>query len=190
MDPEPGADAAAMAAAMGFSTFGAQDRPQKKRRYNPAVDAATFVEQNSRGPRAATTGSNSTPLGKHVGASKVEELGNGDEINLEDEDEGENQLESVKDAISQDDSTEVVSHTASVPGLPARPAPGTGFVGSLPHGSGGRENVSKPQSSKIWYEGYYDSTSNENPWERLEKIMGLGTKGSWIPRQTHTVPSV
>lgn len=187
MDPEPDADAAAMAAAMGFSTFGAQDRPQKKRRYNPAVDAATSVAQSSRGPKAATTGSNSTPLGKHTGASRGEERPNGDEINLEDE--GEDELGSAQDTIAQDDSKEELSHTAPSHGLPARPAPGTGFVGSLPHGRGRQENVSKPQSSKIWYEGYYDNTSNENPWERLEKTMGVEAKGSWVARQTQPVPS-
>ncbi len=64
------ADAAAMAEAMGFSSFGAQ--PNKRRKFNPGADAfvasaptATSVIQTSSNliGGAVASGSNSTPLG-------------------------------------------------------------------------------------------------------------------------------
>ena len=65
------ADAAAMAEAMGFSSFGSQ-APNKRRRFNPATDAvvanastATSASQVSSkaGGGPMSSGSNSTPLG-------------------------------------------------------------------------------------------------------------------------------
>ena len=37
-----------------------------------------------------------------------------------------------------------------------------------------------PARSKQWWTDYYDRSSNENPWERLEKARGLEPVGSWI----------
>jgi hypothetical protein len=37
-----------------------------------------------------------------------------------------------------------------------------------------------PDRSKQWWTDYYDRSSNENPWERLEKARGLEPVGSWI----------
>ncbi|KAI1155283.1 hypothetical protein F4825DRAFT_447626 [Nemania diffusa] len=81
--------AAAMAAAMGFSSFGAQ-KPNKRRKFNPSTDA--FVDSIS--PEASTlpfhgyadnhittTGSNTIPLGRRRQAA------NTDEIDLDDEDD-------------------------------------------------------------------------------------------------------
>ncbi|KAK9446015.1 hypothetical protein VB005_01129 [Metarhizium brunneum] len=185
MDPGADADAADMAAAMGFSTFGAQDRPQKKRRYNPAVDTVTSVAQPAPGAQAAPTGSNSTPLGSHGSVSKGEpgDQANADEINLDDE-------EGQDESILQKRSGETAPQAPPLHhGLPARPAPGTGFVGS-PAQFPGRHGASQAGGSRVWYEGYYDSTSNENPWERLERRMGLESMGTWVARQAHPAPSV
>ncbi|KAJ2970546.1 hypothetical protein NUW58_g9662 [Xylaria curta] len=70
-------DAAAMAAAMGFSSFGAQ-KPNKRRKFNPSTDAfiaptslpASMSASNSTLPfhrysdnQVATAGSNTVPLG-------------------------------------------------------------------------------------------------------------------------------
>ncbi|WYZ37176.1 hypothetical protein EsH8_II_000682 [Colletotrichum jinshuiense] len=36
---------------------------------------------------------------------------------------------------------------------------------------------------KPWWEGYYDPTFNENPWDRLEKKAGVKSRGTWVPRR-------
>jgi hypothetical protein len=84
---------------------------------------------------------------------------NVDEIDLEDE--GEN-------PTTEDGNPRPVTQAQVRPAsLPQRPAPFTS--------GGGAE-------SRVWYEGYYDHLSNENPWDRLEKAKGLEAKGSWVPR--------
>ncbi|KAI1750203.1 hypothetical protein F4782DRAFT_256780 [Xylaria castorea] len=87
MDNSEDDDAAAMAAAMGFSSFGAQ-KPNKRRKFNPSTDA--FVAPKSPSDPhfyehadnyITTTGSNMVPLG--IRKKNIEE------IDLEgDEDEG------------------------------------------------------------------------------------------------------
>ncbi|TWU78876.1 hypothetical protein ED733_007698 [Metarhizium rileyi] len=178
MDPEADADAAAaMAAAMGFSTFGAQDRPQKKRRYNAAVDAATSAPQPPTGSRATPTGSNLTPLGDQ-GLTSSKKPGNQANTEANDENEDEPSEESAPPQPSP-------NH-----GLPARPAPGMGFGKPPPARLQSHQHTSPAESSGVWYEGYYDNTSNENPWERLEKDMGLETKGTWVSKQAHPAQGV
>ncbi|KAK0741640.1 hypothetical protein B0T21DRAFT_432773 [Apiosordaria backusii] len=46
---------------------------------------------------------------------------------------------------------------------------------------GGRGGVHNPN----WYLGYYDSRSNENPWELLEKKNGLEPVGTWLERKPY-----
>ncbi|KAG6085363.1 hypothetical protein E4U16_006181 [Claviceps sp. LM84 group G4] len=164
-DPDNDAEAAAMAQAMGFSSFGAQDRPSKKRRYNSATDA-----------RVSVTGSNSTPLG--VPSAKIPT--NTEEIDLQDEEENEGKIE-----VEGDNTTPLQkSSQGSLPpppaGLPARPAPGMGFVGSSTSRPGGPP--AQRQHEEHRQKEYYDWSVNENPWERLEKAMGLETDGDWVPR--------
>ncbi|KAG6008510.1 hypothetical protein E4U21_004350 [Claviceps maximensis] len=180
MDSDADADAVAMAQAMGFSSFGAQDRPLKKRRYNAAAGSISSAEKASQ-PQA--TGSNTTPLA----APSAKTSTNAEEIDLHDDDE---------DNDDDDDATPQqagrASKQATPSGLPARPAPGTGFVGGVSsekHGHAARFRPGKPaqtQHNELWYVDYYDSTSNENPWERLEKAMGLETKGLWVSRSEPT----
>ncbi|KHO01827.1 uncharacterized protein MAM_00828 [Metarhizium album ARSEF 1941] len=176
-----------VAAAMGFSSFGAQDHPQKKRRCNLAVDTVTPAAQPFPGPRATPAESDSTPSGTHDSTSKgdSEAQANADEINLDDEEEDHHET------IPPKPSAETLSqaHT-SRHGLPARPAPGAGSVGPSRRFPTGRHGVSQAGDSRAWYEGYYDSASNENPWDRLETSMGLESTGAWIPRQVHPEPSV
>ncbi|KAI1358566.1 hypothetical protein F5Y08DRAFT_112186 [Xylaria arbuscula] len=91
-DVEGADDATAMAAAMGFSSFGAQ-QPNKRRKFNPNTDAFVapdssststsalpFHRYNQDGGHFATTGSNMIPLG----ARKQ----NVDEIDLGDDEDG------------------------------------------------------------------------------------------------------
>lgn len=199
MDPEVEGDEAAMAEAMGFSSFGAQDRPQKKRRYNPAADASTGMQRQShsgQGVRVkeASTGSNSTPLGTSSRNATQEGSANTGEIDLgDDDDEGEALRKSSTRLVEEQETTSSSSAEARPASLPARPAPGTGFVGSTTgrssDGQGQRTRPSKG-SRELWYEGYYDHTSNENPWERLEKSLGLESRGSWVPRNAEAGATV
>ncbi|KAG6202231.1 hypothetical protein E4U10_000083 [Claviceps purpurea] len=173
MDPDTDTDAeaAAMAQAMGFSSFGAQDRPSKKRRYNSATDA-----------RVSVTGSNSTPLG--VPSAKIPT--NTEEIDLQDADEDEDKIE-----VEGDETTPLQKASqGSLPppppaGLPARPAPGIGFVGGSSSQPGGPP--AQRQHEEHRHKEYYDWSVNENPWERLEKAMGLETDGDWVPRASRAV---
>ncbi|KAK3304071.1 uncharacterized protein B0T15DRAFT_229023 [Chaetomium strumarium] len=44
-------------------------------------------------------------------------------------------------------------------------------------GAGGGGGGANPQ----WYIDYYDPSSNENPWEGMEKFKGLEPVGTWLP---------
>jgi hypothetical protein len=67
---EPGSDdeAAAMAAAMGFSSFGASKQPHKKRKFNAATDAFVDGQELQKidrgGKKGKGSGGNDIPLGK------------------------------------------------------------------------------------------------------------------------------
>ncbi|KAG5929838.1 hypothetical protein E4U42_004358 [Claviceps africana] len=179
MDPgaDADADAAAMAQAMGFSSFGAQDHPSKKRRYNAAADSVCSAET---APQPRATGSNSTPLAAPTAKTSI----NAQEIDLQDEDD-----ETASSQAGQ------VSMAAGLAGLPARPGPGTGFVGGVSsedHAHAPRFQSGKPAQTshnELWYKDYYDRAWNENPWERLEKAMGLEMKGTWVSRSSSTAAS-
>lgn len=161
MDPDANEDDL-MAQVMGFSSFGAQNRPQKKRRYNPRADAVKEAPPSS-------TGANSMALGAARPAT------NTDEIDLDDDDE------TASPSGPQASLGSGIQAQVRPASLPERPAPGTGFVGDSGHQQ--QRPASHDHGSRdIWYEGYYDNTSNENPWERLEQAKGLEPKGSWLPR--------
>ena len=164
-------DEQAMAQAMGFSSFGSQNPLSKKRKYNPHADAAVAEIA-----KPASTGSNSTPLGPPP-SRMGQPTGNADEIDLEDEDANEGRVPTPNPAVNAG-GMQVRPH-----GLPKRPAPGTGFVGSAGRGSAGGDHQGRGQDTgSPWYEGYYDPSSNENPWWKLEKSMGLESKGTWLRR--------
>lgn len=185
MDPE--ADEQAMAQMMGFSSFGAQDRPQKKRRYNPGADAAVHTQQVV---QPASTGSNATPMGTRVPAAAPEPA-NADEIDLEDDGDGDSGAQGAP-AEQVTNPNLVASGGAGEPaqtlphGLPQRPAVGAGSVapqhsgGDHGRGTRGQHHGSDRAQGQPWYEGYYDTLSNRNPWEKLEKAMGLQPRGIWI----------
>ncbi|KAL7941628.1 hypothetical protein V8C42DRAFT_348495 [Trichoderma barbatum] len=175
----------AMAQAMGFSAFGSQNRPQK-RKYNPHADAIVSSDSATaqRAARPSATGSNSTPLGLPT-RKPDQPAANADEIDL-DRDEAED--------VGDDGG--VASHPAGIPerpaepsgpalvrppGLPDRPPPGIGFMGSSGGHQGGHGAHDGSRQAVEW-DGYYDPSSNENPWGRLEKSRGLHSLGTWIPR--------
>jgi hypothetical protein len=87
-DPE----AAAMAAAMGFSSFGSHKPPAKKRKFNPTTDAfveGQELESIDRGGRKGKgSGGNDIPLGKaRVFGQLKSDKGNEDKIDLDLEDD-------------------------------------------------------------------------------------------------------
>lgn len=192
MDPE--ADEQAMAQMMGFSSFGAQDRPQKKRKYNPEADAAVHTTQQAVQP--APTGSNSTPMGTRA-PKEATRAANTDEIDLDDGDDDNAGAQGVPiehgtnpNHVPSGNTSEPA--TALPHGLPQRPAAGVGFTG-LPgggedYGRGPRaqHHGSDRAQGQPWYEGYYDTLSNRNPWEKLEKAMGLQPRGTWISHDGQT----
>lgn len=72
-------------------------------------------------------------------------------------------------------------HPAGIPSagpasLPARPPPGAADEHRAPASGPSRHQ------GRIWWVGYYDPTSNENPWEILERKGGLEAIGAWLPR--------
>jgi hypothetical protein len=160
-DVNPDDDQALMAQAMGFSAFGSQ-HPNKKRRYNPRADAGGF----SLPPKPASTGANSTTLGL-----KPSKGSNADEIALDDD---------------GDDGAPVPAPAQVRPAsLPQRPAlPPGGFAAGQHQPQFQPRRPQDPPPLGIWYEGYYDPMSNENPWERIETARGMSSVGSWLSRDS------
>ncbi|KAB5586138.1 hypothetical protein GE09DRAFT_1073516 [Coniochaeta sp. 2T2.1] len=198
-------EAAAMAAMMGFSSFGSQAPPSKKRRYNPRADAvlsdstlpapSSSLPSKPPAPKDRGTGANMMPLlARPVNAA----TGGG---------QGGVEAEGGLNKNGKRGSTDAGT-AAGEGGEEEQPAPRY-IDTSLPPsattgGEGGEEEeeeeVSLPvtgaaftqhQSAasrgggggkRIWYADYYDPSSNENPWEWLEKARGLEPVGSWLPR--------
>ncbi|CEI70199.1 hypothetical protein FVEN_g1274 [Fusarium venenatum] len=104
--------------------------------------------------KSSATGANSTALG--TGS-------NTDEIALDDDDNEDEKEKPGQKASAQ----------ARPASLPQRPAPA-----SVPRQ--GQHSVPHERRDD-WYIGYYDSLSNANPWERIEKARGLTTRGTWVP---------
>lgn len=89
-------DSAAMAAMMGFSGFGNQDSRSKKRKFNAATDAfvegAELEKIDRGGKKGQGSGGNQIPLGKtRVIGAKAEEKRNEEEIDLGDDEDGEDE---------------------------------------------------------------------------------------------------
>jgi hypothetical protein len=200
-------DAAAMASAMGFSSFGAQN-PHKRRKYNSGADAVvavgnttTTVPLHGRGRgKVAGSGANAAPLGTRTH--------NKDEVDLEIEEdtdvagsaviaeaaEGDGDREPqyidtsrpAASAITSGDSIQTRSDSAEGVHLAGSQPSATmpfsqGRHGGVPSGGGYQGHHGRgPNSGKIWWEGYYDPSSNINPWQRLEEAKGLKPRGSWM----------
>ncbi|KAM3537295.1 hypothetical protein ARSEF1564_009784 [Beauveria bassiana] len=176
----------AMAAAMGFSSFGAQNPPSRKRKYNPNNDAVVSIDN----PQRHGTGANSAPVGERQAPPA-----NADEIALDDEvdDDGANNNGEVAAAGEAEgvsaDAAGGSSHGigAGIAGLPQRPAPAHGGFAGTQHRRGGAPRQASGGHhgiNKLWYEDYYDHFSNENPWAKLEEAAGLQPISTWFPVHT------
>jgi hypothetical protein len=192
MDPDYTSEdeSSAMAAAMGFSSFGSQG-PAKKRKFNPKTDALVDGQElealDRGGKKGQGSGGNTIPLGK----ARV--FGQGpapnDEIALDEEpqyldtslpapaDEAREMQERIDGILAGLDEAEggVVApgpqHLAGPPSLDAASVAST-------RGPRGQRN-------DLWYMGYFDAASVENPWARLEGEKGLEVRGSWPDRSAH-----
>ncbi|KAI1204523.1 uncharacterized protein F4807DRAFT_328757 [Annulohypoxylon truncatum] len=210
--------AAAMAEAMGFSSFGMQNA-NKRRKFNPradeAVTASTTIPLHQSGTvKEARTGSNTTPLGVRTR--------NEDEIDLEeDEDEPNVSKSDVRDSLNDQSNDnpgpqymdtsrpptavmaelndDIQSKIDSITGVSSDQAwgtpssttsidGGTSYRGGRGRGGHqasrgrgrGRGGGQGHEPGKKWWEGYYDPSTNTNPWEALEKASGLEPVGSWM----------
>ncbi|KAM3088987.1 hypothetical protein ACMFMG_000607 [Clarireedia jacksonii] len=229
---EGDSDSADMAALMGFSSFGSQNPPAKKRKFNPSTDAFVSVEELEKidrgGKKGQGSGGNNVPLGKMRTIGVKSERRNEEEIDLDDEDEetGEGGASLIEEARREGDGEEeegpnyidtsapapleahqnqtqqdnperaevqakidsivdavthlqnVIAEMPTLIPLPARPQ--FHSTHNMTGGSGHDQRGQKRQGNDKWYEGYYDPSFNENPWAKLEKEMGLQTKGTWI----------
>ncbi|KAI1337562.1 hypothetical protein F5Y15DRAFT_417706 [Xylariaceae sp. FL0016] len=199
---------AAMAAAMGFSSFGGQS-PNKRRRFNPDADAVVASTSASTLPlhkREATTGSNATPLG-----TRQRNLG---EIDLgmdgqEEDDAASGPIEAGREMGAGNDLGRPQYIDTSRPAAPLDVGestftqsevhaiirgsydPNISVVSSPPRssrgGGGNRGGRGGRQSSRghgreegrNWWEDYYDPSFVVNPWEKLENNLGIGPRGAW-----------
>lgn len=169
----------AMAEAMGFSSFGAH--PAKKRRYNPHSDSSILPSKpvSAAHSKPSASGANSAPLGTRPAPAAST---NNDEISLDDEED-----------VGQQGGAELGGPPSTLPQRPAVAAPGEAVAEGQqpPHSKSqahGQGRGGRGQFNPLWYENYYDPTSNANPWDRLEKKLSLQARDPWPPRKP-TTPS-
>lgn len=65
-------------------------------------------------------------------------------------------------------------------GAPPPPGRGGGYGGGRGRGRGRGGGSFGNVPGQAWSVGYYDPSSNENPWLRLETARGLEPVGSWL----------
>lgn len=222
LDHDEEMDSSAMAEAMGFSGFGMQRPPSKKRKFNPNADAAVSTAPMSK--LASSTGANSAPLGQRTrlpppssdlparpsataGKTDTDEIDLDGEGDVSENDPDSRFIDTSRPSrryfpeelaeIEAQEKIDAILTGSSVPGLPARPPPANGGEGlggleQQQYGQershrGGRANNRQhhhfgENSGAPWWEGYYDPKVNQNPWEALEKKMGLQPRGTWLSR--------
>lgn len=170
-----------MAATLGFSSFGAQEhnRQSKKRRFDAHAEGSSAASSSGANslplhPRETTTTAEaSTAQGDHapVYPPGLEGLkmriaasspgGILPEGWYPDPDNPEHRVEEVEPPIKIPASQVRDRRAATAARLKAgRPASGM---------------------NPLWYVDYYDPSSNQNPWERLEQAKGLAPVGPWLP---------
>jgi hypothetical protein len=158
-------DATAMAAFMGFSAFGAQNPPTKKRKFNPSTDAFVEGEELEKmdrgGKKGMGSGGNTMPLGKARVMGKIMGRGGGneDEIELDDDDD-------------DDDGPRYINTSLSPP---AEAGLRGGNSGDMGDGDGPRYmNISLPAPADVGNERgeddgpAYVDTSERSPAEAAE----------------------
>ncbi|KAI1866239.1 uncharacterized protein JN550_007627 [Neoarthrinium moseri] len=195
-----------MARAMGFSGFGTQPA-SKRRKYNPRIDEAVTDAAPAPGLPVRHNqgkGANSLPLGVRRANKDEISLDDDDDDAAEDgapavvqqdevraggarssngnddEDDPEPQyIDTSRPSLPEVD--DVQSKINAIVGSttdPAQPGPQGPFAGARGgHRPGGRGGE---REGHVWYEDYYDPTTNMNPWEKLEKDLGLKPTNSWL----------
>ncbi|KAK5660727.1 hypothetical protein OQA88_12092 [Cercophora sp. LCS_1] len=169
-DPLMDDDAQAMAAAMGFSSFGTQDqnRPSKKRRFNNDAIIAGLP------PKPAHSGANSLPLHPRESSSTAS---------------SQSPISPQEATTSPAAAATTTQNPTPTPALPPKPDT-TNFSQPPPHSRGNQNNNrpgrNNPHNNKEWYLDYYDPSSNTNPWDRLEQNLGLSSLSTtWLPNGHH-----
>ncbi|KAK4246945.1 hypothetical protein C7999DRAFT_41658 [Corynascus novoguineensis] len=198
------AEDAAMAATLGFSSFGGakpidnsnDNRPSKKRRFNPHRDEAVIAFREPAFAADRTQAEADPPAIT-------------DDITYADsEDDNKNLALNTTAAVTDPDAPPAAptpSGLTTTTTLPDAPQPAaaawprnrgdyaTMGQGSFPrrgggaHGGrggarGGRGGGSGGTRNPLWYVDYYDPSSNENPWEGMERFKGLEPVGTWLAR--------
>ncbi|ORY56871.1 uncharacterized protein BCR38DRAFT_490319 [Pseudomassariella vexata] len=197
-----------MAQAMGFSSFGMKGA--KRRKFNPHADDAVIDDGSGLPlQQKSASGSNNTPLGqRRVPASSNDNEIALDDEDEDDVDEGRGSclgegvdgadpgpqyIDTSRPATSRVPDAEP-SHIDSLTGtltLPPRPTEaqpvflggssrGGGSFNTTRGGRGAGHGRGHRDDGKPWWEDYYDPTFNVNPWDALEKKMGLEPRGPWL----------
>ncbi|KAK4152870.1 hypothetical protein C8A00DRAFT_44108 [Chaetomidium leptoderma] len=175
-------------------------RPTKKRRYNShLLDHAVIAPPE---PTPAIVTAHRAQL---KDKDKPKKQPNLDEITYSDDDNDDFDLDTTAGAAAapgaEADSTQ--SQLPSAGGsrngrgssLPNRPS-NNPASSSFPTDRGGRGGTSRGGGggargggrggggamNPLWYVDYYDASSNENPWEGMEKFKGLESVGVWLSR--------
>ncbi|KAF3067204.1 hypothetical protein GL218_08695 [Daldinia childiae] len=200
---------AAMAQAMGFSSFGAQPNSNKRRKFNPRADAVVASTSTSMPLHIseAKSGSNAIPLGVRSKNENQITLEDDEGVNITDgkiysplNDQGDDEpgpqyLDTSRppDIAVVDPTGDAMSNTkidATIEGYPGYIVGAESLTASTSgdftsRDSDGRGSYQAKQSrghelGKKWWDDYYDPSSNTNPWERLEYTKGMGPRGSWM----------
>lgn len=199
--PHGQVESAAIAAAMGFSSFGNPhyiDReeaapPFKKRRFNPGEAAGAQAAEEKQGP---ATDQGAQAGGLEEGRGRISYADSDD-----DDDDGGAKLEGTaasklggnqQQQRQQQQGWQPQHHQQQWQPYPyqqqGRERHHPQQYGQQPwqqqqHGQGyqqQRPQHQRGQHNPNWYIDYYDPSSNANPWERLEKRKGLEPVGSWL----------
>ena len=160
-----------VAAAMGFSSFGGQNRPQKKRKHNQQDEGGLSGQQPDRtASRPTVSGEGGSSM---LNVSSNTAL-NVDAIALDDDSLSEDDLKGSDHLLPRGppkaDTTAPASSQARPAGLPQRPVNSVAPV-MRPSSDGPKHH--RDRGGQPLHQDYYDSKSNENPWQRLEEKHGL-----------------
>lgn len=172
-------ESAAMMAAMGFSGFGMQKRPAKKRKFDPDASGANTAPLGERRRPAPVPAAAAAAAAAHLparplrgGEAEPTTSRGTDEIDLEDEDVDD-------DGVGGNDAEGGGSSSNSKPSTGALPPPAPASALATRRAA---TAAAAAGQKRPWWEGYYDAQMNENPWEKLERERGLEPRGTWLER--------
>jgi hypothetical protein len=193
-------ESAAVAAAMGFSSFGNPhyiDReeatpPCKKRRFNPGEAAGAQIAEEKQGP---VTDQGAQARGLEEGGGRIGYADSDDDDDDNDDDGGAKLEGTTASKIGENQQRQQVwqpqRHQQQWQPYPYQQGQyqyhpqqyGQQLWQQQQHGQGYQQQRlqhRRGQHNPNWYIDYYDPSSNANPWERLEKRKGLEPVGSWL----------